>query len=99
VSRRLDLLRGFHGTGLRRADPHRFPARVHPSRGHPMGQTARARVVEQGQGSWESPRRRQGPHRPGRRRDGVPLQRVAVSRTRRPTLLTARRSSGSFPRA
>ena len=33
----VDVLRGLDGAGVRRADPHRLPARLHPRRGDPAG--------------------------------------------------------------
>ena len=37
-----------------------FERGLHPGRGHPLGRAARARVVEQGQGRRQAPRRGQG---------------------------------------
>jgi GTP-binding protein YchF len=54
-------------------------APLHPGGGHPVGRAARHRRVEQGQGAREDPPRGQGLHRQGRRRDGVPLQRLTAA--------------------
>ena len=56
--------------------PHRLRAGLHPGRGHPLGRAARDRVVGQGQGGRQDPRRGQGVRRRRRRRHGVPLQRL-----------------------
>ena len=41
----VDVLRGIDGARVRRPDPHRLPARVHPGRGDPVGRTPRTRLV------------------------------------------------------
>ena len=73
----VDVLRGLDGSRVRRTDPHRLPARVHPRRGDPVGRAAGDRWLEQGEGRRQDPHRGQGLRRPGRRRDGVPLQRLS----------------------
>jgi ribosome-binding ATPase len=72
----VDVLRRVDRTGVRGSDPHGLPARLHQGRGHPVGGTAEARIVERRQGGRQDARRGQGLRRPGRRRDGVPFQRL-----------------------
>jgi len=50
----VDLPCRFDRAGMRRRDPHRLPARLHPGRDDPVGRTARRRIVVR------RPRRRQG---------------------------------------
>ena len=38
----VDVPRRLEGAAVRRADPHRLPARLHPRRGDPLGRAARA---------------------------------------------------------
>ena len=56
----LDVPGRLQGAAVRRRDPHRLRARLHPGRGDPLGRAARARLVDQGQGGRQAPRRGQG---------------------------------------
>ncbi len=78
----LDLPRRCEGARVRGRDPQRPAARLHPRRGDQVGRAALARVVEQGEGRGQAPRRRQGLRGAGRRHAGDPLQRVTSSALR-----------------
>ena len=51
---------GYKAPAVRRRDPRRLRARLHPGRGDPLGRAARARLVDQGQGRRQAPGRGQG---------------------------------------
>ena len=78
-SRAWTFYEGSTAPAVRGPDPHRLPARLHPGRGRAVGGAARHRLVDEGQGARSDPRRGQGLRGPGRRRDGVPLQRLTIS--------------------
>jgi GTP-binding protein YchF len=95
---RLDDPQGRHGPRGRRRHPHRLPARLHQGRGDRVRRPGRAGL------GGRRPRRRQGAHGgqglrdAGRRRGGVPLQRVvpkAAVSSRRPSASAP--TSGSCP--
>ena len=67
---------GLPGPPGRRGDPHRLRTGLHPGRVHPVGRAPGLRLVERGEGRGQAAGRGQGLRRAGRRRPGVPLQRV-----------------------
>ena len=66
------------GPRVRRRDPLRPAAGLHPGRGDPLGRAALHRLLEPGQGAGEAPGRGQGLRGRGRRRPRDPLQRLGT---------------------
>ncbi len=73
---RLDDPQGLEGPAGRRRHPHRLRARLHQGRGHLVRRPRRDRLGRRGARQGQGPHGGQGLRHAGRRRGGVPLQRV-----------------------